>query len=136
LRIFSEITYIRTVGNSTMLKIYTLPNHTITIGVCSLETQLSSLLYGCGASFGQKWSMPWMCRSLFYNTLVSMVRQAFSPGNYISKALFVMLRKLCPYSTKSGDICRSSFYLSACSNNLQSSGKYAMVVCKEFNASN
>jgi hypothetical protein len=34
LRIFSEVTYIRTVGNSTLLKIYTLPNHTITIGVC------------------------------------------------------------------------------------------------------
>jgi hypothetical protein len=32
-----------------MLKIYTLPNHTITIGVFILETQLSSLLYGCGA---------------------------------------------------------------------------------------
>jgi hypothetical protein len=46
LRIFSEVTYtgIRTVGNSTMFKIYTLPNHTITIGVCILETQLSSLL--------------------------------------------------------------------------------------------
>jgi hypothetical protein len=35
-----------------MLKLYTLHNHTITIGVCILETQLSSLLYGCGASFG------------------------------------------------------------------------------------
>jgi hypothetical protein len=34
LRIFSEVTYIRKVGNSTLLKIYTLPNHTITIGVC------------------------------------------------------------------------------------------------------
>jgi hypothetical protein len=34
LRIFSEVTYIRTEGNSTLLKIYTLPNHTITIGVC------------------------------------------------------------------------------------------------------
>jgi hypothetical protein len=45
-----------------MLKIYTgtLPNHTITIGVCILETQLSSLLYGYGASFVQKWSVPWM----------------------------------------------------------------------------
>jgi hypothetical protein len=42
LRIFSEVTYIRTVGNSTVLKIYTLPNHTITIGMCILETQLSS----------------------------------------------------------------------------------------------
>jgi hypothetical protein len=63
LRIFSEVTYVysvRTVGNSTLLKIYTLPNHTITIGVCIIETQLSSLLYGCGASFVQKCSMPWM----------------------------------------------------------------------------
>jgi hypothetical protein len=47
-------------GNSTLLKIYTLPNHTITIGVCILETQLLGLLYGGGASFVQKWSMPWM----------------------------------------------------------------------------
>jgi hypothetical protein len=70
LRIFSEVTYIRTVGNSTLLKIYTLPNHTITIGVCILETQLLGLLYGGGASFVQKWSMPWMSAyiyiSLFY----------------------------------------------------------------------
>jgi hypothetical protein len=36
LRIFSEVTYIGTVGNSSLLKIYTLPNHTITIGVCIL----------------------------------------------------------------------------------------------------
>jgi hypothetical protein len=35
-----------------MLKIYTLPNHTITTGVCNLETQLSSFLYGRGASIG------------------------------------------------------------------------------------
>jgi hypothetical protein len=60
LRIFSEITYIRTVGNSSLLKIYTLPNHTITIGVCILETHLLGLLYGGGASFVQKWSMPWI----------------------------------------------------------------------------
>jgi hypothetical protein len=32
--------YIRTVGNSTLLKIYTLPNHTIPIGAYILETQL------------------------------------------------------------------------------------------------
>jgi hypothetical protein len=51
LRIFSEVTYIKTVGNSTLLKIYTLPNHTITIGVCILETQLLGLLYAGGASF-------------------------------------------------------------------------------------
>jgi hypothetical protein len=51
-------------GNSTLLKIYTLPNHTITIGVCILETQLSSLLNGCGASFVQKWSMPWMSANI------------------------------------------------------------------------
>jgi hypothetical protein len=44
LQIFSEVTYIRTVGNSTLLKIYTLPNHTITIGICILETQLLGLL--------------------------------------------------------------------------------------------
>jgi hypothetical protein len=60
LRIFSEVTYIKTVGNSTLLKIYTLPNQTITIGVCILETQLLGLLYGRGASFVQKWSMPWI----------------------------------------------------------------------------
>jgi hypothetical protein len=52
--------YIRTVGNSSLLKIYTLPNHTITIGVCILETQLLGLLYGGGASFVQKWSMLWI----------------------------------------------------------------------------
>jgi hypothetical protein len=36
LRIFSELTYIRTVGNSTLVKkkLYTLPNHTITIVSC------------------------------------------------------------------------------------------------------
>jgi hypothetical protein len=62
LRIFSEVTYtgIRTVGNSTLLKIYTLPNHTITICGYFLETQLLGLLYGGGASFVQKLSMPWM----------------------------------------------------------------------------
>jgi hypothetical protein len=64
LRIFSEVTYIRTVGNSSLLKIYTLPNHTITIGVCILETQLLGLLYGCGASFVQKWSMPWISANI------------------------------------------------------------------------
>jgi hypothetical protein len=64
LRIFSEVTYIRTVGNSSLLKIYTLPNHTITIGVCILETQLLGLLYGCGASFVQKWPMPWMSANI------------------------------------------------------------------------
>jgi hypothetical protein len=60
LRIFSEVTYIRSVGNSSLSKIYTLPNHTITIGVYILETQLLGLLYGGGASFVQKWSMPWI----------------------------------------------------------------------------
>jgi hypothetical protein len=64
LRIFSEVTYIRTVGNSTFLKIYTLPNHTITIGVCILKTQLLGLLYGGGASFVQKWSMLWMSANI------------------------------------------------------------------------
>jgi hypothetical protein len=64
LRIFSEVTYIRTVGNSTLSKIYTLPNHTITIGVCILETQLLGLLYGGGASFVQKWSMTWMSANI------------------------------------------------------------------------
>jgi hypothetical protein len=64
LRIFSEVTYIRSVGNSSLLKIYTLPNHTITIGVCILETQLLGLFYGCGASFVQKWSMPWISANI------------------------------------------------------------------------
>jgi hypothetical protein len=64
LRIFSEVTYIRTLGNSTLLKIYTLPNHTITIGVCILETQLLGFFYGRGASFVQKWSMPWMSANI------------------------------------------------------------------------
>jgi hypothetical protein len=41
LRIFSEVTNIRTVGNSTLLKIYTLPNHTITVGVCILYGSLA-----------------------------------------------------------------------------------------------
>jgi hypothetical protein len=35
-----------------LLKIYTLPNHTITIGVYILETQLLGLLYGGGTSYG------------------------------------------------------------------------------------
>jgi hypothetical protein len=61
---FSEVTYIRTVGNSTLLKIYTLPNHTITVGVYILETQLLGLLYGGGASFVQKWSMPWISANI------------------------------------------------------------------------
>jgi hypothetical protein len=43
LRIFSEVAYISTVWNSTLLKNYTFPNHTITIGVCILET--NSLAY-------------------------------------------------------------------------------------------
>jgi hypothetical protein len=64
LRIVSEVTYIRTVRNSSLLKIYTLPNHTITIGVCILETQLLGLLYGGGASFVQKWSMPWISANI------------------------------------------------------------------------
>jgi hypothetical protein len=64
LRIFSEVTYIRTVRNSTLLKIYTLPNQTITIGVCISETQLLGLLYGRGASFVQKCSMPWMSANI------------------------------------------------------------------------
>jgi hypothetical protein len=64
LQLFSEVTYIRTVGNSNLLKIYTLANHTITIGVCILETQLLGLLYGRGASFVQKWSMPWMSANI------------------------------------------------------------------------
>jgi hypothetical protein len=56
-----------------MLKIYTLPNHTITIGVCILETQFSSLLYGCGASFGLKWSMPWMSANTVYRSLFCLL---------------------------------------------------------------
>jgi hypothetical protein len=63
MRVFSEVTYIRTVGNS-LLKICTLPNHTITIGMFILETQLLGLLYGGGASFVQKWSMPWMSANI------------------------------------------------------------------------
>jgi hypothetical protein len=69
LRIFSEVTYIRTVGNSTLLKIYTLPNHTITIGECILDTQLLDLLYGGSASFVQKWFMPWMSANILYSIL-------------------------------------------------------------------
>jgi hypothetical protein len=60
-----------------LLKIYTLPNHTITIGVCILETQLLGLLYGGGASFVQKWSMPWMSANIqvpFLCSLISMVK--------------------------------------------------------------
>jgi hypothetical protein len=73
LRILSEVTYIRTVGNCTLLKIYTLPNHTITIGVCILETQLLGVLYGGGASFVQKWSMPWMSANILYRSLFYIV---------------------------------------------------------------
>jgi hypothetical protein len=47
-----------------MLKIYTLPNHTITIGVCILETQRVGLFNGGGASCVQKWSMPWMSANI------------------------------------------------------------------------
>jgi hypothetical protein len=32
--------------------------------VCILETQLLGLLYGGGASFVQKWSMPWMSANI------------------------------------------------------------------------
>jgi hypothetical protein len=76
LRIFYEVTYcIRTVGNSTLLKINTLPNHTITIGVCIsiLETQLLGLLYGRGASFVQKCSMPWMSANIKVPFLYSLI---------------------------------------------------------------
>jgi hypothetical protein len=59
LRIFSEVTYIRTVGNATLLKIYTL-YQTIP------SPQLLGLLYGGGASFVQKWSMPWMSANIQY----------------------------------------------------------------------
>jgi hypothetical protein len=58
LRIYSEITI--TVGNSTLLQIYTLPKHTLTIGMCIIETQRSSLLYNCGASIRPKGPMLWM----------------------------------------------------------------------------
>jgi hypothetical protein len=69
LRIFSEVPLrlsIRTVENSSLLKIYTgtLPNHTITAGVCILETQLLGLLYGGGAMVMQKWSTPWMSANI------------------------------------------------------------------------
>jgi hypothetical protein len=70
LRIFYKVTYIRTVENSSLLKIYTLPNHTIIIGVCILETQLLGLLYGGGASFVQKWSMPWMSANRWVHFLL------------------------------------------------------------------
>jgi hypothetical protein len=58
-----------------LLKIYTLPNHTITIGVCILETQLLGLLHGRGTSFVQKWFMPWMSANIqvpFLYSLISM----------------------------------------------------------------
>jgi hypothetical protein len=76
LRIFSEVTYIRAVGNSTLLKIYTLPSHTIAIGVCNLETQLLGLVYGGGASFVQKWSMPWMSANIEVHFLYSLISMA------------------------------------------------------------
>jgi hypothetical protein len=50
LRIFSEIIYIRTVGNFTLLKIYTLPNHTITIAVYYWDSHMVVIMYGCGTS--------------------------------------------------------------------------------------
>jgi hypothetical protein len=57
-----------------LLKIYTLPNHTIPIGVCIFETQLLGLLYGGGPSFVQKWSMPWMSANVpFLYSLISMI---------------------------------------------------------------
>jgi hypothetical protein len=86
LRIFSEATHIRTVGSSTLLKIYTLPNHTITIGVCMLETQLLGLLYGGGTSFVQKWSMPWMSANIqvpFLYSLISMVSNLQDQVKYL-----------------------------------------------------
>jgi hypothetical protein len=88
LQIFSEVTYIRTVGKSTLLKIYTLPNHTITIGVCILETQLLGLLYGGGASFVQIWSMPWMSANIqvpFLYSLISMAMTNRAPSESFQK---------------------------------------------------
>jgi hypothetical protein len=38
--------------------------YNITIVVCILETQLLGLLYGGGASFVQKWSMPRMSANI------------------------------------------------------------------------
>jgi hypothetical protein len=73
LPIFSEVTYLMTVGNSTLLKIYALPNHTIPIGVCILETQLLGLLYDGGASFVQIWSMQWMAANRQVPFLYSMI---------------------------------------------------------------
>jgi hypothetical protein len=68
LRIFSEVTYIRTVGTSTMLKIYTLPNHTIT----SVYFRDNSLAYymAAGASFVRKWSVPWMSANIYFLLIV------------------------------------------------------------------
>jgi hypothetical protein len=59
-QIFTEITFISAVGNSTFLKSYTLPDHTITIGLFIIETKRSSLLYCCGASTRPKGPMQWM----------------------------------------------------------------------------
>jgi hypothetical protein len=86
-RIFSEVTYIRTVGNSTVLKIYTVPNHTVTIGVCILETQLLGLLYGGGASFGQKWP----CRGclLIYRSLFYIIWFLCLSSCWINMPLFI-----------------------------------------------
>jgi hypothetical protein len=93
-RIFSEVTYIRTVGNSSLLKIYTLPNHTINIGVCILETQLLGLLYGGGASFVQKWYMPWISANIYCRALFYIVWFLCSPR---AKPLFVISENCGPF---------------------------------------
>jgi hypothetical protein len=66
-----------------LLKIYTLPNHTITIGVCILETQLFGLLYGRGACFVQKWSMPWMSANIQVPFLYSLIPMAVACGQIL-----------------------------------------------------
>jgi hypothetical protein len=64
-RLFADFFPKKTFESSRLLKIYTLPNHTITIGVYILEIHLLGLLYGGGASFVQKWSMLYI-GPLFY----------------------------------------------------------------------
>jgi hypothetical protein len=75
-----------------LLKIFTLPNHTITIDICILETRLLGLLYGGGASFVQKWSMPWMSARFCYVIFNSLMFNApmFNSEKDVSLTFFLL----------------------------------------------
>jgi hypothetical protein len=92
LRIFSQIAYIRAVGNPTFWKNYTLPIHSIIIDI--LETQLSTSLYtvGYGASLRPKGPMPWMSaviQSELSMYVISMLAKQNIPNNVVSVLILI-----------------------------------------------